>query len=49
VDVRMDAINAFNHATFWSGDQNINSNTFGTITSMFYLPRKLQFELKYTF
>jgi hypothetical protein len=49
VDVRMDAINALNHTTFWSGDQNINSNTFGTVTSMFYAPRKLQFELKYTF
>ncbi len=32
----MDAINALNHATFWSGDQNINSTTFGVIGSMFY-------------
>ncbi len=26
----MDAINALNHATFWSGDQNINATTFGS-------------------
>ena len=32
----MDAFNALNHATFWSGDQNINSTTFGVISSMFY-------------
>ena len=32
----MDAINAFNHATFWSGDQNINSTTFGVIGYTFY-------------
>ena len=40
----MDAFNALNHATFWAGDQNINSTTFGTMSSMFYNPpRVMQF------
>lgn len=43
LDIRMDAFNALNHATFWSGDQNINSNTFGLMSSMFYNPRVVQF------
>src|ERR1035438_10372341 len=43
VEVAMDAINALNHATFWSGDQNINSATFGVIGSMFYPQRVVQF------
>jgi hypothetical protein len=42
-EIRMDAYNALNHATFWAGDQNINSNTFGLVGSMFYSPRVLQF------
>ena len=36
LEFRADAFNVFNHATFWSGDQNINSTTFGVISSMFY-------------
>jgi hypothetical protein len=47
--VRMDAFNALNHATFWAGDQNINSTTFGLMTSMFYAPRIMQFGAHYTF
>jgi hypothetical protein len=43
VELRMEAINALNHATFWSGDQEINSTTFGLITSTFYAPRVVQF------
>ncbi len=45
VEVRMDAFNALNHATFYVGDQNINSTSphFGTISSMFYNPRVMQF------
>ena len=43
----MDAFNALNHATFWSGDQNINSTTFGLMSSMFYAARILQFGLTY--
>ncbi len=42
-EIRMDAYNALNHATFWVGDQNINSNTFGEVSSMFFNPRVLQF------
>ena len=49
VQLRMDAYNALNHATFWSGDQNINSTTFGVISSMFYSPRIMQFGLIYKF
>ena len=49
VELAMDAINALNHATFWSGDQNINSTTFGVVSSMFYQPRVVQFGVHYTF
>lgn len=49
--LRMEAFNAPNHATFYVGDQNINSTSpsFGTIGSMFYLPRILEFGAHYTF
>jgi hypothetical protein len=43
VEIRADAFNVFNHATFWSGDQNINSTTFGVVSSTFYSPRIMQF------
>jgi hypothetical protein len=49
VELLMDAFNALNHPTFWSGDQNINTTTFGVISSMFFLPRIVQFGLHYTF
>jgi len=49
VELRMEAFNALNHATFYVGDQNINSTTFGVIGSMFYSPRILQFGLTYRF
>jgi len=49
VELRMEAFNALNHATFYSGDQNINSTTFGVIGSMFYSPRIMQFGLTYRF
>jgi hypothetical protein len=49
VELAMDAINALNHATFWSGDQNINATTFGVIGSMFYPQRVVQFGVHYTF
>jgi hypothetical protein len=41
----MEAFNAPNHATFYVGDQNINSTSpgFGAITSMFYTPRVMEF------
>jgi hypothetical protein len=43
LEIHMDAFNALNHATFWAGDQNINSTSFGVMNGMFYLPRVLQF------
>ncbi len=49
VELRMDAFNALNHATFYPGDQNINSTTFGKISSMFYAARIMQFGLLYKF
>ncbi len=49
VELAMDAVNALNHATFWAGDQNINTTTFGQMTSMFFLPRVVQFGVHYTF
>jgi hypothetical protein len=42
-EFRADAFNVFNHATFYTADQNINSSTFGVISSMFYAPRIIQF------
>ncbi|HXK04201.1 MAG TPA: hypothetical protein VMS37_17485, partial [Verrucomicrobiae bacterium] len=49
LELRMDAINCLNHATFWSGDQNINTTTFGVISYMFYNPRVVQFGLHFRF
>jgi hypothetical protein len=49
VELLMDAFNALNHPTFWSGDQNINSTTFGVVSSTFFAPRIVQFGLHYTF
>jgi hypothetical protein len=49
VELLMDAFNALNHPTFWSGDQNINATTFGVVSSGFFTPRIVQFGLHYTF
>jgi hypothetical protein len=49
VELLMDAFNALNHPTFWSGDQNINTTTFGVVSSMSTTPRIVQFGLHYTF
>ena len=49
LELRMDAINCLNHATFWIGDQDINSTTFGVVSSMFYNPRVVQFGLHFRF
>ena len=49
VELRMEGTNVLNHPTFWSGDQNINSNTFGVVSSMLNLPRIMQFGAKYQF
>ena len=49
LELRMSAFNVLNHATFWSGDQNINTTTFGVMNSMFFLPRVAEFTLTYQF
>ena len=49
VELLMDAFNALNHPTFWSGDQNINTTTFGVVSSMSTTLRIVQFGLHYTF
>ncbi len=49
VELNMDAINSLNHSTFYVGDQNINSTTFGVVGSMFYGQRVVQFGAHYTF
>jgi hypothetical protein len=47
--LRMDAYNALNHTTFWPGDQNINANTFGVVSSTFFNPRVMEFGAYYKF
>jgi hypothetical protein len=49
LELRMDAINCLNHATFWSGDQNINATNFGVVSYKFYNPRVVQFGLHFRF
>jgi hypothetical protein len=45
VELRADAFNVLNHATFYAGDHNINSTSFGVIGSMFFPSRIMQFGL----
>ncbi len=54
LELRADFYNLFNHPNFFVGDQNINSTSFGKITSMFYAadgvgPREIQGTLYYRF
>jgi hypothetical protein len=49
VEIRMEGVNILNHPSFWSGDQNINSSTFGTMGSTLNLARVMQFGLRYQF
>ncbi len=49
IEFRGDAFNILNHATFWSGDQNINASDFGAIVSTFFPSRILQFGVDYRF
>ena len=48
VEIRMDAFNALNHTSFYAGDQNINSTTFGVVSSD-YGSRVVQFGAHYRF
>jgi len=48
-ELRMDASNVLNHTTWFVPDQNINSTTFGKITSQFFGNRIVQFSLYYRF
>ena len=56
IELRMEAFNVFNNASFDVGDEaagstrfNINQATFGTITSTFFDARRIQFGLYYRF
>jgi hypothetical protein len=56
VELRMEAFNVFNHATFYAGNEtssttafNINSATFGKINSLFTDVRRVQFGMYYRF
>jgi hypothetical protein len=49
IELRMEGNNVINHPTFFAGDQNINSVTFGVISQTFTFQRRMQFGLKYTF
>ncbi len=47
--LRMEALNVFNHPTFAAFAQNINSTQFGKITNTATLPRELQLVLRLNF
>jgi hypothetical protein len=47
--VSMQVSNVFNHPTFFVGDQNINSTSFGAVSSMLTTPRVMQLSLHYNF
>lgn len=49
LQIRMEGVNVLNHPSFYVGDQNINSTTFGVISSMFNSPRVMQFGARYEF
>ncbi len=48
LELRMDAFNLPNHTSFFAGDQNINSTTFGVVSST-YGARLVQFGVHYRF
>jgi len=51
VELRMEALNVFNHATFavFSNNTTINSQQFGQITNQAVAPRQMQFGVRLSF
>jgi hypothetical protein len=49
IEVRMESTNALNHATFFVGDQLLDSTNFGRISYMMFNPRLVQFGAYYRF
>jgi hypothetical protein len=49
LELRVEALNLSNHPTWIVEDQNVNSPTFGRISSSLYGPRKIQLSLHYRF
>ncbi len=49
MEVRMEGVNILNHPSFYSGEQNINSSTFGLLGSTFNPARVMQFAARYRF
>jgi len=49
LEFRMEALNIFNHPTWYVSDQDVSSVSFGRITSTFYGPRRIQLSLHYRF
>lgn len=49
LEFRAEFFNLLNHPIFFVGNQNINSNTFGKITTTFTDPRVIQFAVKLSF
>ena len=49
LELRVLSTNALNHTTWFVGDQNLTSSTFGKITSTFYGRQLVQLELRFKF
>ena len=47
IDLRGEAFNILNRTIFGSGSTNLNSNTFGVVTSQTNDPRQMQVALKF--
>ena len=49
VELRMNAVNIFNHPTWVVDDQTITSTTFGQISTSLFGRRLIEFSLSYRF